>query len=360
MNCCANLSNLVIYRALLSDPIVNALRRPKEFFAPELEGLLLVAAEEKGLTGIIPLEYLLSAIVHEQNVFSAVAEKNDGKIGEGLARAAAHDIVIMREFVDDVFNRYKNHPLLGNYTPTVFRPLPGRSKLEKILLHAEGDANGRQAVEILCSYYNDYGYGAMLDNGAFAWNGELECLSGTKNYSDMTFDKLFEKGLRMVEVKRHDFAGLPKVMQELSRWGKKFIVVLDDLSFEEFEVEYKALKSILDGGLEVKPDNVLFYATSNRRNIIKEVWQDQNMNELHSRDSINEKISLADRFGIKLFFDSMDQEQYFRLLENKAEAEGLDIPKEDLRAAAVKWEMSHTGRNGRIARQLLDYLHGRS
>lgn len=164
----------------------------------------------------------------------------------------------------------------------------------------------------------------------------------------------------MVEVKRHDFAGLPKVMQELSRWGKKFIVVLDDLSFEEFEVEYKALKSILDGGLEVKPDNVLFYATSNRRNIIKEVWQDQNMSELHSRDSINEKISLADRFGIKLFFDSMDQEQYFRLLENKAEAEGLDIPKEDLRAAAVKWEMSHTGRNGRIARQLLDYLHGRS
>ena len=132
------------------------------------------------------------------------------------------------------------------------------------------------------------------------------------------------------------------------------------MSFEEFEVEYKALKSILDGGLEVKPDNVLFYATSNRRNIIKEVWQDQNMNELHSRDSINEKISLADRFGIKLFFDSMDQEQYFRLLENKAEAEGLDIPKEELRAAAVKWEMSHTGRNGRIARQLLDYLHGRS
>ena len=170
----------------------------------------------------------------------------------------------------------------------------------------------------------------------------------------------FEKGLRMVEVKRHDFAGLPKVMQELSRWGKKFIVVLDDLSFEEFEVEYKALKSILDGGLEVKPDNVLFYATSNRRNIIKEVWQDQNMSELHSRDSINEKISLADRFGIKLFFDSMNQEQYFRLLENKAEAEGLDIPKEELRAAAVKWEMSHTGRNGRIARQLLDYLHGRS
>lgn len=408
MNCCAKLSNLVIYRALLADPIVNALRKPKEFFASELEGMLLISAEEKGLTGILPLEYLLSAIVHESNVFSSTAEKNGGKVGEGLARAAAYDVMILREFIDDVFLRYKNHPLLGNYTPTIFRPLPGRSKLEKILLHAaEGDETGRKAVDELCRYYNDYGYGAMLDNGAFAWNGEAEALVGTKNYSDMTFDKLygyeyqkkeliqntdaflngrpannvllfgdrgtgksssikaignefFEKGLRMVEVKRHDFIQLPKVMQELSGWGKKFIVVLDDLSFEEFEVEYKALKSILDGGLEVKPDNVLFYATSNRRNIVKEVWQDQNMSELHNRDSINEKISLADRFGLKLFFDSMDQKQYFQLLENKAAVEGLDITKEDLRAEAVKWEMSHTGRNGRIARQLLDYLHGKA
>ena len=407
MNCCANLSNLVIYRALLADPIINALRKPKEFFAPELEGLLLIAAEENGFTGIIPLEYLLSAIVHENNIFSSVAEKNGGKVGEGLACAAAHDVLIMREFADDVFTRYRNHTLLGNYTPTVFKPLPGRNKLEKIFLHAKGDDSARLAVGVLCRYYNDYGYGAMLDNGAFAWDGESQRLIGTKNYSAMTFNELygyeyqkqelirnteaflsnkpannvllfgdrgtgksssikaignkfFARGLRMVEVKRQNFAQLPKVMQELSCWGKKFIVVLDDLSFEEFEVEYKTLKSILDGGLEVKPDNVLFYATSNRRNIVKEMWQDQNMNELHSRDSINEKISLADRFGIKLFFDSMDQQQYFQLLENKAALEGLDISKEDLRAAAVKWEMSHTGRNGRIARQLLDYLHCRS
>ena len=163
----------------------------------------------------------------------------------------------------------------------------------------------------------------------------------------------------MVQVSREHFVQLPKVMQELSKWGKKFVIVLDDLSFEEFEVEYKVLKSILDGGLEVKPDNVLFYASSNRRNIIKEVWQDQNMNELHGRDSINEKVSLSDRFGIKLFYDSMDQAEYFALLEKMAKDEKLKISSKDLRVEAVKWEMSHTGRNGRVARQLLDYLHGK-
>ena len=170
----------------------------------------------------------------------------------------------------------------------------------------------------------------------------------------------YEDGLRMVQVSRDNFVQLPKVMQELSKWGKKFVIVLDDLSFEEFEVEYKVLKSILDGGLEVKPDNVLFYASSNRRNIIKEVWQDQNMNELHGRDSINEKVSLSDRFGIKLFYDSMDQAEYFALLEKMAKDEKLKISSKDLRAEAVKWEMSHTGRNGRVARQLLDYLHGKA
>lgn len=141
--------------------------------------------------------------------------------------------------------------------------------------------------------------------------------------------------------------------------GKKFIIVLDDLSFEEFEVEYKVLKSILDGGLEVKPKNVLFYATSNRRNIIKEVWQDQDQSELHNVDSVNEKVSMADRFGIKLYYDSMDQEAYFSLLKKVAKKEKLAISEADLEAEAVKWEMSHTGRNGRMARQLIAYLSGK-
>lgn len=406
MNCYVNLNNLLVFRNLLEDPVIMALKKPKEVFMPELYGVLIEKAEKNGLTGIIPVEYIMYAISHQKNTFNTTAEKHNGYVGEGLKKAVAADIVILRSFMAEVFSRFKHHPLLGNYIPSEIRPLAGRKILEKCFMDYGNDAEGFAAVSQLCDYYSKFGYGIMADFVAFNWNGDEICLQGVRNYSNTTFDDIvgyerqkdiliknteaflhdkpannillfgdrgtgksssikavgnyfYAKGLRMVQVRRDHFVQLPLVMSELSKWGKKFIIVLDDLSFEEFEVEYKVLKSILDGGLEVKPFNVLFYASSNRRNIIKEVWQDQNMAELHSVDSINEKISLADRFGIKLFYDSMNQAEYYALIENLATKEKLNLPKDDLLAEALKWEMSHTGRNGRIARQLLDYLHGR-
>lgn len=406
MNCYVNLNNLLIFRNLLTDPVIVALRKPKEVSNPDLYGELITKAENHGLMGIIPIEYIMHAISHQANVFSCIAEKNNGAIGDGLIKAIAGDILILREFLADVFQRFKNHELLGNYIPSTIRPIAGRKILEKCFFNYGDDERAIIATKDLCEYYAKFGYGIMADFVAFNWDGEKEKLTGINNYSEMTFDKIYgyerqkqeliknthaflnnkpannillfgdrgtgksssikaignhfyEDGLRMVQVSRECFTQLPKVMQALSQWGKKFVIVLDDLSFEEFEVEYKVLKSILDGGLEVKPDNVLFYASSNRRNIIKEVWQDQNMNELHSRDSVNEKVSLSDRFGIKLFYDSMDQDEYFALLEKMAKDENLEITIKELRAEAVKWEMSHSGRNGRVARHLLDYLHGK-
>ncbi|MEA5092805.1 hypothetical protein SDC9_36912 [bioreactor metagenome] len=406
MNCYANLNNLMIYRNLLEDPIIQDLRRPKEIFSAELFGRLIDKAEEHGLMGIIPVEYVLHAISHQENVFSLVAEKNSGKVGEGLKKAAAKDIVLLRAFLEDVFNRFKNHNLLGNYKPTVIRMFTGRSILEKCFMDFRYDPSGKEAVKLMCEYYGKYGYGIMADHVAFNWDGEIQALAGIRNYATMTFEDIYgydtqkeelmrnteaflhdkpannvllfgdrgtgksssikavgneyyADGLRMVQVSREYFVQLPKLMQALSKWGKKFIIVLDDLSFEEFEVEYKVLKSILDGGLEVKPPNVLFYATSNRRNIIKEVWQDQDQSELHNVDSVNEKVSMADRFGIKLYYDSINQAEYFTMLKGIARSESLNIAQEDLEAEAIKWEMSHTGRNGRMARQLIDYLHGK-
>lgn len=406
MNCYANLNNLVIYRNLLEDPIIQELRRPKEIFNAELYSKLVAKAEENGLMGIIPVEYVLHAISHQENIFSLVAEKNSGKVGDGLKKTVAQDIVVLRAFLEDVFARFKNHSLLGNYKPTTIKIFNGRNILEKCFMDFRYDPSGKEAVKLMCEYYGKYGYGIMADNVAFNWDGEEQCLSGIKNYSKMTFNDIYgydtqkaelmrntqafldgkpannvllfgdrgtgksssikavgneyyADGLRMVQVSREYFVQLPKVMQALSKWGKKFIIVLDDLSFEEFEVEYKILKSILDGGLEVKPHNVLFYATSNRRNIIKEVWQDQDQSELHNVDSANEKVSMADRFGIKLYYDAMNQNEYFSLLRGIANSERLDIAQSELEAAAVKWEMNHTGRNGRMARQLIDYLSGK-
>lgn len=406
MNSKAYLGNLLIYRNLLADDIISGLRKPKEVMGAELESKLMEKAEELGLTGIVPLEYIFYAIAHQKNILAVMAESHEGKVGRGLKEAVAQDVILLRAFIDDIFEQYKDHALLGNYIPTTVHFLSGRQALESIFLHVQGDLAATNAVEVLCNYYATYGYGLMLENVAFRWDGEQQRLIGTRNYSNMTFEKIygyesqkselignteaflqdkpannvlmfgdrgtgksssikalgnkfFDRGLRLVEVSRQDFVQLPKVMSALSNWGKHFIVVLDDLSFEEFEVEYKSLKSILDGGLEVRPKNVLFYATSNRRNIIKEVWQDQDQRELHNRDTANEKISLADRFGIKLFFDSMDQKEYFEMLERTAADEGLAITRDELRAEAVKWEMRHTGRNGRVGRQLLDYLQGK-
>ena len=406
MNCYSNLNNLIIYRNLLEDPIIQELRRPKEIFNAGLYCQLVNKAEKNGLMGIIPVEYVLHAISHQENIFSLVAEKNSGKVGEGLKKTVAQDVAILRDFLADVFNRFKNHKILGNYKPTTIRVFNGRKILEKCFMDFRYDPSGKEAVKLMCEYYGKYGYGIMADNVAFNWDGDKQCLAGIKNYSTMTFaniygydtqkaelmrnteaflhnkpannallfgdrgtgksssikavgNEYYADGLRMVQVCREYFVQLPKVMQALSKWGKKFIIVLDDLSFEEFEVEYKVLKSILDGGLEVKPENVLFYATSNRRNIIKEVWKDQDQSELHNVDSVNEKVSMADRFGIKLYYDSMNQAEYFKLLRGVAKSEKLEIGQPELEAVAIKWEMTHTGRNGRMARQLIDYLHGK-
>ena len=146
-------------------------------------------------------------------------------------------------------------------------------------------------------------------------------------------------------------------MDYLRNTNKRFIIFLDDLSFEDYEVEYKYLKSIIEGGVEAKPDNVLIYATSNRRHLIKETWDDRpEHNEIHTNDSINEKISLSDRFGITLTYLSPNQEEYLDIVF--ALAKKHNIVTSDLRQEALKWEMSHSGRSGRVAKQFIDNLLG--
>jgi predicted AAA+ superfamily ATPase len=151
-------------------------------------------------------------------------------------------------------------------------------------------------------------------------------------------------------------------MQALRERGKKFILFMDDLSFEEFEIEYRHLKSMMEGGVETKPDNVLIYATSNRRHLIKETWNDRtgaNADDIHSWDTINEKISLSDRFGITLTFAPPNQDEYLRIVESMARKRNICLPSSELRAEAIKWETAHSGRSGRIAQQFIAHLEGR-
>ena len=138
---------------------------------------------------------------------------------------------------------------------------------------------------------------------------------------------------------------------------------MDDLSFEEFETEYKYLKAVIEGGMETKPDNVLIYATSNRRHLIRETWNDRQDRdeELHRSDTVQEKLSLVARFGITIGYLKPNQKEYYEIVKNlAARHKEIQLSEEDLLAQAHKWELSHGGLSGRTAQQFVNYLAGKS
>lgn len=164
--------------------------------------------------------------------------------------------------------------------------------------------------------------------------------------------------LRIVQLKKSQIGFFPEFVQILDRLPFKFIIFIDDLSFDNMEQDYKNLKSLLEGGVEARPENVIIYATSNRRHLVKETFDERSGEEVHVRDNIEEKLSLADRFGITVTFLSPDQKSYLRIVEGLASQEGISLDIEELRQRALKWVMMHNGRSGRTARQFIDHLKG--
>jgi predicted AAA+ superfamily ATPase len=168
-----------------------------------------------------------------------------------------------------------------------------------------------------------------------------------------------ERGLRMVEVSKHDLASFPAILSQLRGRRERFILFVDDLSFEEHETHYKELKAILEGSLEARASNVLLYATSNRRHLVQERWSDRegfDHFDVHARDGMQEKLSLADRFGITLTFIAPDQERFLAIVEGLARSRGLAVAADELRRRAIQWAQWQNARSGRTARQFVDYL----
>lgn len=179
-------------------------------------------------------------------------------------------------------------------------------------------------------------------------------------------NRYYDRGLRIVEIYKHQFQDLSTVISQIKNRNYKFIIYMDDLSFEDFEIEYKYLKAIIEGGLETKPDNVLIYATSNRRHLIKETWNDRaDMtvdNGMHKSDTMQEKLSLVNRFGVTISFSKPSQKEYFEIVEALARKEGIteqEMSGEELQRQANQWELSHGGISGRTARQFVHYLLGK-
>ena len=175
-------------------------------------------------------------------------------------------------------------------------------------------------------------------------------------------NEFYPDGLRMIEIYKHQFKDLSNVIAAIKNRNYKFIIYMDDLSFEEFEIEYKFLKAVIEGGVETKPDNVLIYATSNRRHLIKETWSDRddvkNENGMHKSDTMEEKLSLVHRFGVTISYSKPTQQEYFRIVIQLAKRAGIRMSEEELKAGANQWELSHGGISGRTAQQYITYLSG--
>ena len=176
-------------------------------------------------------------------------------------------------------------------------------------------------------------------------------------------NQYYDDGLRMIEIYKHQFKYLSAVISEIKNRNYKFIIYMDDLSFEEFEIEYKYLKAVIEGGVETRPDNILIYATSNRRHLIKETWNDRNdVNtkvDRHHSDTVEEKLSLVNRFGVTISFSKPSQKEFFEIVIGLARREGITMSEEELKAEANKWELAHGGLSGRTAQQFVNYLAGR-
>ena len=174
-------------------------------------------------------------------------------------------------------------------------------------------------------------------------------------------NEYYDQGLRMIEIYKHQFGDLSAILAHIKNRNYRFIIFIDDLSFEENEVEYKFLKAVIEGGVETRPDNVLIYATSNRRHLIRETWNDrtdmEHSGDIHRSDTVEEKLSLAARFGVAINFNAPTPKEYQQIVLALAERQGVEITDhQQLLTMANAWEVRHGGFSGRTAQQFVHYL----
>ncbi len=173
-------------------------------------------------------------------------------------------------------------------------------------------------------------------------------------------NEYYDQGLRIIEVYKHQFHALSSILEQVQNRNYRFIIYMDDLSFEESELEYKYLKAIIEGGLGRRPNNVLIYATSNRRHLIREKFSDKREldDELHVNDTVQEKLSLVARFGVTIYYGSPDKREFQNIVKVLAERHGVHMPLEELYQEANKWELYHGGLSGRTAVQFITHILG--
>ncbi len=390
-----NLQSLIVCRHLLDEEIFGG---TADRF--EISARLIEKAENLGLSGNLYRSYLIYLLAHEPNLVATSIEMHGGTIGESLREVFKHDIEILLPILrGELFGDLK---ILNIYKPTVENKNEAYNELIR-RLERVNDAS--EITYTFIEHYKRYGYGDIATYRAFRWDGKLigvrhfekiqlndligyahqkELLTGnTSAFVDgkpannvllvgargtgksssvkALVNEYYSKGLRLLQITKPQLKFLPEIMDALRKFlSKRFIIFLDDLSFDESETEYKYLKSAIEGGVESRPENVLIYATSNRRHLIRETWRDRSeeQEELYREDSANETISLSDRFGLIVHYYAPTQAEYLEIIRSMLKRQGVELDEELLRLEGLRWEMSHSGRNGRTAQQFVNYYLG--
>ncbi len=362
--------------------------------------------------------YLANLLVNNENSFSMGCEIR-GEIEGSINQAAPHDLVIFKDFYDYDFTHMMEVLKVPELALTVeYQSSKQESKVyntricARICELAESfnrDATAEEMKHTLTQFYKEYGVGKFGLHKSFriAHEGEEVAINPILNIAHVKLDDLvgyeiakkklidnteafvsgrkanncllfgdagtgksscikaianeyYDRGLRIIEVYKHQFKDLNDVIAQIKNRNYKFIIYMDDLSFEEFEIEYKYLKAVIEGGLERKPENVLIYATSNRRHLVRENFSDREeiRQDMHTGDTVQEKLSLVSRFGVTIYFGSPGKKEFQNIVSVLAKRYGIEMPQEQLLLEANKWELQHGGLSGRTAQQFIDYLLG--
>ena len=382
---------------------------------------LLEVATDYGFDHNLWHNYLTFLLITSENPFSITCEKNGASEGsvnsfarndfEVFRKLFAYDFTELEEMLEiDCFRKISDYHAINKkelmYNKNV------SEKVQALSSKLAGLTGTDEFFACVTGFYKDFGVGMFGLNKAFRIVNDSEgqvCFHPINNMDTVMLDDLigyelqkkklidnttafvegrkannvllfgdsgtgkstsikaivnqfYGQGLRMVEIYKHQFKDLSDVIAQIKSRNYKFVIYMDDLSFEEFEVEYKFLKAVIEGGVETRPDNILIYATSNRRHLIKENWKDRDDMEhsggMHRSDTLEEKLSLVNRFGVTINYSKPSQKEYFHIVHKLAERSGLTMTKEELSAEANKWELSHGGISGRTAQQFINYLLG--
>ena len=379
---------------------------------------LVEMAGTYGFAGNLWHDYLTYLLVNHENAFSTACEIV-GPVEGTINAFAMHDFEIFKQLYDfDLKELEKIYPSVDSSLITDYQNINEGSKVfnkrirDRICTLAQKLAKAESTEEFMddmVQFYKEFGVGKLGLHKAFRIDGTVtparivpitniahvhlddlvgyeiakkklidnteafvqgrpanNCLlfgdAGTGKSSSIKgiLNQYYDQGLRIIEAYKHQFKDLNDIIAQVKNRNYKFIIYMDDLSFEEFEIEYKYLKAVIEGGLEKKPDNILIYATSNRRHLVREKFSDkeERRDDLHSSDTVQEKLSLVARFGVSIFFCAPDKKQFQNIVKTLAERHQVEMPEEELLLEANKWELQHGGLSGRTAQQFIDYLLG--